>query len=89
LESSLTDHKQYYWENRLLVGGGLRFAPSLASLTGGSNWLNRFAIYGEYLPVATYYREPAPLSIPGHEVRAGITFSIGQWYRGLRQDRLP
>src|SRR5262249_4681376 len=27
IESSLTDNHAYYWENRLLAGGGLRYAP--------------------------------------------------------------
>jgi hypothetical protein len=76
LESSLTDNKTYYWENKLVTGGGMRFAPKVAG-----KWLNRFAVYGEYVNVAVYYRQSPPSSIPNHDVRAGITFSFGDWYR--------
>jgi hypothetical protein len=75
-QSSLTDNKTYYWENKLVTGGGVRLAPKLEG-----KWLNRFAVYGEYVHVAAYYRQSAPSSIPNHDVRAGITFSFGEWYR--------
>lgn len=81
LESSLTDNKAYYWENKLVTGGGIRFAPALGTSAGNSMWLNRFAIYAEYVRVASYYRQSVPPDIPDHDVRVGITFSIGQWYR--------
>jgi hypothetical protein len=80
LESSLTDNSQYYWENRLWVGGGLRFAPSLRQLPQGMKWLNRFVFYAEYLHVGAYYRDSAPSSVPDYDVRVGINFSIGEWY---------
>jgi hypothetical protein len=79
LESSLTDQRTYYWENRLLLGGGVRIAPSLDSAS--FNWLSRLVVYGEYLHAAAYYRQGAPLSVPDHDVRVGISFSFGEWYR--------
>lgn len=81
LESSLTDQRQYYWENRLLAGGGVRFAPSLNNLPPGYRWFNRLALYAEYLHVAGYYRQSAPPSVPDHDVRVGISVSVGEWYR--------
>ena len=81
LESSLTDQRTYYWENRLLAGGGLRFAPPLNRLPRSYGWFNRLAVYAEYLHAAAYYRLPAPPSIPKYDVRIGITASVGQWYR--------
>jgi hypothetical protein len=81
VESSLTDNRAYFWENKLVGGGGLRFAPPLKRSAPGGKWLNRFAVYGEYVHVAAYYRQQAPSSIPNHDVRAGITFSFGEWYR--------
>lgn len=81
LESSLTENKNYYWENRLLVGGGLRLAPSRSILPDNMRWLNRFVFYAEYLHAAAYYRRSAPSSVPDHDVRVGISFSIGEWYR--------
>jgi hypothetical protein len=81
LESSLTDNETYYWENKLVTGGGIRFAPALSRWAGDSGWLSRFAIYSEYVHVAHYYRQSAPAWIPDYDVRVGITFSVGAWYR--------
>jgi hypothetical protein len=81
VESSLTSNEAYYWENRLLAGGGIRFAPALSGAGAEGKWLNRLAIYGEYLYVATYYRHPATPTTPSHDVRIGVSVSIGEWYR--------
>lgn len=72
----------FYWENRFLVGGGLRFAPSLIKL-GYKNraWLTRFVVYGEYLNTAAYYGPTAPSSVPRFDFRVGLSVSIGQWYK--------
>jgi hypothetical protein len=72
----------FYWENRLLVGGGLRYAPSLTSLAyHGRGWLPRFVVYAEYLNTATYYGATAPSPVPRFDVRVGVSASVGQWYR--------
>jgi hypothetical protein len=72
----------FFWENRLLAGGGLRFAPSLGKLdTAKKGWLTRFVIYGEYLRTATYYGPAAPSSFPRFDVRVGVSSSIGDWYK--------
>jgi hypothetical protein len=81
LESSLTKNKSYYWENRLLVGGGVRFAPPLRGRLQDITRVNRFAVYAEYLRVGAYYRQTAPSAIPNYEVRIGVTFSTGLWYQ--------
>jgi hypothetical protein len=70
------DQCDFYWENRLLVGGGLRFAPKLKA----SGWLQRFVIYGEYFTTARYYGPTAPSYISRFDVLIGISASIGQWY---------
>jgi hypothetical protein len=67
----------FYWENRLLGGGGVRYAPSLASL----RWLQRFVIYAEYESTAAYYGPTAPWQVPRFDLRVGVSASIGQWYR--------
>src|SRR5262249_36737677 len=72
----------FYWENRLLAGGGLRFAPSLARLNSKDRtWLTRFVIYGEYMDTATYYGPAAPPSVPRFDVRVGVSANIGHWYK--------
>jgi hypothetical protein len=80
VESSLTDNRPYYWENKLSVGGGLRFAPSMENLPRSMGWLNRVVLYAEALHVATYYHQQAPSSVPHYDVRVGLSVSIGQWY---------
>jgi hypothetical protein len=69
----------FYWENGLLIGGGLRFAPRLPN--GGNGWLNRFVIYGEYLDTVTYYGPSPPASVPRFDVRIGASASFGDWYK--------
>jgi hypothetical protein len=81
VENSLTDNKTYYWENKLLAGGGVRFAPALKGFIFGSRRLSRCAIYGEYMQVAHYFRQSTPPPVPNYDVRAGISFNIGEWYR--------
>lgn len=72
----------FFWENRLLAGGGLRFAPSLGKLDAAKKgWLTRFVIYGEYVDTATYYGPTAPSSFPRFDVRLGLSANIGKWYR--------
>lgn len=80
IESSLTDNPAYYWENRLSLGGGLRFAPAYKSWPKGLKWLNRFVLYAEYAHEVAYYRQTAPSPIPIYDFRAGASFSIGEWY---------
>ncbi len=72
----------FYWENRLLVGGGFRFAPSLNGLNSKNRtWLTRFVIYGEYMNTVAYYGPTAPPSVPRFDVRIGVSASIGDWYK--------
>ncbi len=81
MESSLTENGEYYWENRLLLGGGIRFAPLLYEKKDESNWLTRFVVYAEYLGVVAYYHDSAPSSVPDYDFRVGINLSIGEWFR--------
>ena len=71
----------FYWENGLQIGGGLRIAPSLARLEYHDKaWLSRFVIYGEYLNNAAYYGPTAPSSVPRFDVRVGVSATVGDWY---------
>ncbi len=72
----------FYWENRLLIGGGLRYAPSLVKFEYQYRaWLNRLVVYGEYLTTVAYYGPSAPPSVPRFDVRVGVSTTIGQWYK--------
>jgi hypothetical protein len=72
----------FFWENGLVVGGGLRFAPRLGKLASAKKgWLTRFVIYGEYLNTATYYGPTPPSSFPRFDVRVGVSANIGDWYK--------
>ncbi len=77
-ESSLTENEAAWWENRLLLGAGIRFAPHLKEPRIG---ISRFVIFAEYVGVAAYYRDSAPSSIPDYDFRIGISISIGEWFK--------
>lgn len=80
IDSASTKNEEYYWENRLLAGGGVRIAPPLDGARR-STWLSRFTVYCEVLTVAQYYRAAAPSSVPRTDVRLGISATIGDWYK--------
>jgi len=79
LESSLTDNGEYFWENKLVGGVGLRLTPHIREPT--RDWLTRLVVFAEYLEVVDYYRQEGPSGTPDHDFRAGISLSIGEWYR--------
>jgi len=81
LESAVNKNQAYYWDNRLMIGGGIRFTPTLDFIPHNSKqWLNRFIIYAEYDYIAAYYRDHPPSSVPNYDVRVGINFSLGDWF---------
>ena len=79
LESSLTDNAEYFWENKLVAGVGLRLTPLIRKPT--RDWLTRLVVFAEYLEVVDYYRQEGPSGTPDHDFRAGVSLSIGEWYR--------
>jgi hypothetical protein len=82
VDSSYTGHPTYYWENRFDVGAGIRFAPSSESFPEWTKLveLNRLVMFAEVVHRAYYYHSPAS-SVPNYEVQAGISCSLGPWYR--------
>jgi hypothetical protein len=78
-ESSLSENGDYAWENKLLIGGGIRFAPPIKFLSPQLN-ITRFVVYAEYVVPAAYYRSSPPSSTPDHDFRAGINIYIGEWW---------
>ncbi len=81
-ESSWTEKAQYYWENHLLGGFGLRAAPALGRSTGQSHpWISRFVVYAEYVDTVTYYRDIPGREVPRRDFRGGVSSSLGQWLR--------
>jgi hypothetical protein len=82
VESSRTSHRELYWENRLLIGGGLRVAPFLRPPpTERPVWVSRLVLYAEVLNAAAYYGASAPSSVPRNDIRLGINVSSGVWYK--------
>jgi hypothetical protein len=79
VESSLSDNDDYFWENKLVAGGGIRLTPFIRDAT--NNWLTRLVVFAEYLEVVDYYAEEGPSGTSDHDFRAGISVSIGEWYR--------
>ena len=84
LESSVNKNSTYYWENRLLIGGGLRLTPPLEEM-GMPKWFNRLVVYAEYDHVVAYYQDTAYSIVPNYDVRVGVNFSLGDWYPDFNQ----
>lgn len=79
VEAIKTDNERYYWENRAIAGGGLRWAPP-------DDWLvdlglERFAVFVEYLEIVDYLEDEAPTSVPEDDWRIGLSFSFGEWFK--------
>jgi hypothetical protein len=66
----------FFWENGLLAGGGVRVAPPLSDPV-----LTRLVFYGEYQRIATYYGPIAPSSFPRFDILVGVSANIGEWYK--------
>jgi hypothetical protein len=79
-ESSLSENGEYFWENRLLSGGGIRFSLPRHELPKEFQWLDRLVIYAEYLVPLAYYRSSEPSSLPDHDFRFGINLVVGEWW---------
>lgn len=81
IESSLTENGEYYWDNRLILGGGIRITPTLENwLSPGGDLINRLVFYAEYGSIACYYHDDAPGNKPNNDFRFGISLSIGEWW---------
>lgn len=80
LESSLSENGEYFWENRLIGGGGIRYSLPRNDLPEGFQWLDRLVIYAEYLVPLAYYRSSAPSSTPDHDFRFGVNLVVGEWW---------
>jgi hypothetical protein len=86
IDSSLTEHEDYYWENRLRAGGGIRIAPPISEDI--KPIMNRLVFYAEYLRNTKYYRSSPSSSIPDYDLRAGISISFGEWIRNPNKGRM-
>jgi hypothetical protein len=80
-ESSLTENGAYAFENRLLLGAGLRLDPDLRELPKELDWLSRFVVFIEYVDAVAHYRDDPPQGTPGHDWRVGISVSVGEFFK--------
>jgi hypothetical protein len=78
-EAIKTKNEEYYWENKVVVGGGLRWSPPQRWID--YFFLQRFVLFVEYLYTINYLEEDAPSSVPDDDFRVGISFSFGEWFR--------
>jgi hypothetical protein len=74
-EGSLSQQR-CFWENRGVVGLGLRVMPFQHAQT---DWLNELRVFAEYHRVACYFKNDAPELIPGNDTRLGLNFSNSWW----------
>jgi hypothetical protein len=66
----------YFWENRCILGFGLRVMPFQHA---ESKWLRRLRIYAEYQGVVKYFRDQPSSLTPDEDVRIGLSFSNSWW----------
>ena len=88
VETSISENRSYYWENRVVLGAGVRVAPPFRF--SESQWtLTRLVVLAEYLSAMTYIHSKPPGSLPNQDWRFGVSLSIGKWYRDFRKSRKP
>jgi hypothetical protein len=80
VENALSDNT-YSWENRLLMGGGIRITPNLGDSSDKVTGLSRLVFFVEAMGVVAEYEDKADSEAPDWDIRAGISISLGQWYR--------
>lgn len=68
--------KEYFWENRLIGGGGIRIMPRV-KIAKNADLLLRF--YGEYINVIDYFEDGPDSENPWEDIRFGINFSINRY----------
>jgi hypothetical protein len=66
----------FYWQNRGLIGIGLRIMPFAKAK---SELLNRLKIFTEYFFTVEYFKDKPAGYIPGYDFRVGVIYSIGFW----------
>jgi hypothetical protein len=71
----------FYWENSLAGGGGLRIAPSINKSNRNTRGVTRFIVYAEYLDTAIYYGPAAPSTVPRYDIRVGANITFADWYK--------
>jgi len=81
LESAWSEHQDYDWENRLLVGCGVRLDPDLREFPGWTEPFTRLTLTAEYVHIALYYYHPPPSTTPRHDMRFTISLAIGEFWR--------
>ena len=79
LDTALTGN-DYYWENRINLGAGLRLMPvfSWADSQGADQHKNSIIIrcYVEYLNTLGHWRGNPEPGVPDHDIRVGVNFSF-------------
>ena len=81
VEASRTRNDAYWWENRALLGAGIRFDPDLRRLPRAMDWLTRFVVFAEYVHAVGYFGAEPPDTIPDHDLRIGLSFAVGDFFR--------
>jgi len=68
--------RPFFWQNRLLLGTGVRIMPFQHS---SSPYLNKTKLYVEYLRVADYLKDkPAAGTVPKDDFRVGVAFTLNR-----------
>ncbi len=75
-EVSWTARHDFFWQNRALLGLGIRSMPFQKA---NFDLWNHLKIFTEYIRVVAYFKEKPPINTPEYDFRVGMVFSIGFW----------
>ncbi len=67
--------KSYFYQNRVILGGGLRLMPFRGYEYEGYEWLYNLKLYLEYQNAALYLKDDPDSDTPRYDFRAGLAFS--------------
>jgi len=77
-EFALTQRYEF-WQNRILIGGGIRFMPFRWNGSRMNVFIKGLRLYLEYIRILNYFDDKAPTYIPKYDLRAGINYTINWW----------
>ncbi|MGR3310136.1 MAG: hypothetical protein ACUZ77_05110 [Candidatus Brocadiales bacterium] len=75
MEASVSEKNDFFWENRLLAGGGIRLMPRI-KLCSTKDLLIR--LFAEHVTAVDYFKSGPDSEVPWNDIRVGINFSINR-----------
>ncbi|MBI3266823.1 MAG: hypothetical protein HYZ67_07205 [Chlamydiae bacterium] len=71
--------RDFFFQNRVFFGYGLRYMPFHTSRFKGSEWLYNFKIFAEYDDIESYFKDEPPDDRPDWDFRVGVKIDINRF----------